>query len=241
MTEKPGWWKAKELSLKRKAAVTLRPASACSGDSFLIVTEGTVTEPVYFELLRNSLQLSVVTVKVMPGKASDPRRVIQSAADEVKALASRVRQKKVSLTELQRFDHVWAVIDTDVAIRQGFWNDVIEKARDSKVKLAHSTPCFEYWLLLHLTMTTRGDLTDGHVAKQVFRDALGSDYSTDRKTTEQAFASLLPEWPKAVRNAQQVRKHHDSANTSSPADPSTEVDWLVCALNDSALRHLRKI
>ncbi len=83
MAENLPWWKAKELSLQRKAAAALRAACARPGDSFLIVTEGTVTEPVYFELLRESLQLSTVTVKVMPGKASDPRHVIQSAADEV--------------------------------------------------------------------------------------------------------------------------------------------------------------
>jgi RloB-like protein/SWI2/SNF2 ATPase len=132
MAEKPHWWKAKELSLKRKAAAALRPACAQPGDSFLIVTEGTVTEPAYFDLLRSSLQLSTVTVKVIPGKHSDPRHVIQSAADEVKTLARRVKRKKVGVTELERFDHVWAVIDTDVATRADgtrtpFWNDVIQK------------------------------------------------------------------------------------------------------------------
>jgi hypothetical protein len=241
MTDNLNWWKAKELSLKRKAAAAMRPACANPGDSFLIVTEGTVTEPVYFELLRESLQLSTVTVKVMPGKASDPRHVIQSAADEVKKLARRVRQKKVAATELKSFDHVWAVIDTDVAIRLGYWNDVIQKARDLKVKLAHSTPCFEYWLLLHLKMTTRGDLINGDTAKRAFRDELGHEYSTNREITEQAFKSLIPQWPTAARNAQKVRQHHDDANTPSPADPSTEVDRIVSALNDSAPPHLRKI
>ena len=241
MTDNLNWWKAKELSLKRKAAAAMRPACANPGDSFLIVTEGTVTEPVYFELLRESLQLSTVTVKVMPGKASDPRHVIQSAADEVKKLARRVRQKNVAATELKSFDHVWAVIDTDVAIRLGYWNDVIQKARDLKVKLAHSTPCFEYWLLLHLKMTTRGDLINGDTAKRAFRDELGHEYSTNREITEQAFKSLIPRWPTAARNAQKVRQHHDDANTPSPADPSTEIDRIVSALNDSAPPHLRKI
>jgi len=241
MTDNLNWWKAKELSLKRKAAAAMRPACANPGDSFLIVTEGTVTEPVYFELLRESLQLSTVTVKVMPGKASDPRHVIQSAADEVKKLARRVRQKKVAATELKSFDHVWAVIDTDVAIRLRYWNDVIQKARDLKVKLAHSTPCFEYWLLLHLKMTTRGDLINGDTAKRAFRDELGHEYSTNREITEQAFKSLIPRWPTAARNAQKVRQHHDDANTPSPADPSTEIDRIVSALNDSAPPHLRKI
>lgn len=58
MDENLPWWKAKEISLARKAEAALRPACARPGDSFLIVTEGSVTEPVYFELLRESLQLS---------------------------------------------------------------------------------------------------------------------------------------------------------------------------------------
>jgi hypothetical protein len=235
------WYKARELSLERKAAAALRAACASPGDSFLIVTEGTVTEPVYFELLRESLQLSTVTVKVMPGQHSDPRHVIQSAADEVKALARRVKKRKIAVTELEKFDHVWAVIDTDVATRQGFWNDVVQKARDLKVNLAHSTPCFEYWLLLHLCMTTRADLIDGGTTKSAFRAELGRDYSTNRETTEEAMRFLLPNWPTAVKNAQQVRKHHEDGGTPAPANPSTEVDRIVCALNDSLPPSLRKI
>jgi len=58
-----------------------------------------VTEPIYFELLRDSLQLSTVTVKVMPGKASDPRHVIQTAVDEVEALKGRVKKDKIAMND----------------------------------------------------------------------------------------------------------------------------------------------
>jgi hypothetical protein len=234
------WWKAKEISLQRKAATAIPPACARPGDGFLIVTEGKVSEPVYFELLRESLELATVTVKVMPGKASDPRHVVQTAVDEVKALARRVKRKKTAVDELEKFDHVWAVIDTDVAVRHGFWNDVVQKARDLKVKLARSTPCFEYWLLLHLQMTTRSDLVDGDTAKRAFRHEFGQDYSTNREITERAITAILPKWPEAVKHAQQVRQHHESANTPSPANPSTEVDLLTCALDAAAPLYVGK-
>lgn len=237
--EIPWWESAKATSLERNAAAARTAALARPGDSFLIITEGTVTEPVYFNLLRESLQLSTVTVKVIPGKHSDPRHVIQSADDEVKELAKRVRKKRLAVTELERFDHVWAVIDTDVAVREGFWNDVVQKARDLKVNLAHSTPCFEYWLLLHLGLTTRSDLVNGDAAKAAFKNALGAEYSTNRTITESAFASLIPLWPTAAINAQKVRQLHEEAKTPSPANPSTDVDLLACALNDSAAPHLR--
>ena len=232
MAEKVGWWKTKGWSFQRRTAVARGTGWSRAGDSF--------TEPVYFELLRETLKLSTVTVKVMPGKASDPRRVIQSAADEVKTLGRRVKRGRVGATELEKFDHVWAVIDTDVAIREGFWGEVVQKARELKVKLAHSTPCFEYWLLLHLKMTTRGDLVNGEAAKRIFRSEFGRDYSTNRGITERALGDLLLNLPEAVRNAELVRKGHESAATPSPAHPSTEVDLLVRGLKDSVPPHLRE-
>ncbi len=236
------WWRAKELSLKRKEVRTVRKACANAGDAFLIVTEGTVTEPVYFELLRQSLQLSTVTVKIMPGRASDPLHVIRTADDEVKKLAKRVKKKATSVNEPEKFDHVWAILDSDVPARKGKWNDVVQLAQGRKVKLAHSTPCFEFWLLLHLTgFTTRGDLYDGKTAKHAVKEALGEDYSTNEKTARIAIPKFLPKWPEAVLKAEKVREHHIKGGTKPPCNPSTEVDLLVLALNDASSPIQRKL
>jgi hypothetical protein len=76
------WWKApKAASIERKKRVARAGATATPGDAFLIVTEGTVTEPIYFEFLKSDLQLSAVHVVVMPGRASDPRHVIRKMWD----------------------------------------------------------------------------------------------------------------------------------------------------------------
>ena len=70
------WWReARTLSLERKGGKTPASALAKPGDACLIVTEGTVTEPIYFTLLRSALQLSVVHIKVTPGDHTDPRQV----------------------------------------------------------------------------------------------------------------------------------------------------------------------
>jgi hypothetical protein len=46
---KPGWWEdAKTRSLEHKAAIKRQSQLAQPGDAFLVVTEGTLTEPVYF-------------------------------------------------------------------------------------------------------------------------------------------------------------------------------------------------
>mgnify|MGYP000046302592 CR=1 FL=1 len=234
----PWYQQAAAQKLQRTAAKRL---SATAGDTFLIVTEGTVTEPTYFTLLRTELQLKPVTVKIQPSWASDPRHVINAAADEVKDLAKRARKNKLASDEVRKYDHVWAVIDTDVAKRTGIWHDVVDLAKSKKVKLAHSTPCIEFWLLLHLNYTTRADLVDGTTTKKAVEDALGHPYSTNAATAEEAMALFLDKWPDAVRNAEKVRKHHADARTPLPANPSTEVDILVRALNDAAAKHKRKL
>ena len=216
-------------SLERKR----RPVAASAGDAFLIVTEGKVTEPVYFNLLLRDLHLSTVRIKVQPGDASDPRRVILTAERLAKEQKINAKNSLLGINEPAKFDHVWAVVDTDVAVRNHIWNDVEQLAAARKVKLAHSTPCFEFWLLLHFGFTTRTDLVDGTAAKAAVKHALGRDYSTNEATAKQAIATFLSKWPEAVGHAERVRRHHEEAQTPKPANPSTEVDRLVRALNDS--------
>jgi len=229
-TYDPNWWReAKVASLERKR----RPVAASAGDAFLIVTEGKVTEPVYFNLLLRDLHLSTVRIKVQPGDASDPRRVILTAERLAKEQKINAKNSLLGINEPAKFDHVWAVVDTDVAVRNHIWNDVEQLAAARKVKLAHSTPCFEFWLLLHFGFTTRTDLVDGTAAKAAVKHALGRDYSTNEATAKQAIATFLSKWPEAVGHAERVRRHHEEAQTPKPANPSTEVDRLVRALNDS--------
>ena len=243
MAYDPNWWRAeKAASLERKRPAVVASALARPGDAFLIVTEGTVTEPIYFDLLIHDLQLSVVRIKVQPGDASDPRHVIRTAEREAADQVRRYKKGILGINEPAKFDHVWAVVDTDVAIRMGFWNDVQQLAAVRKVTLAHSTPCFEFWLLLHLVgFTTRADLVDGDAAKSAVKKALGRDYSTNEETAKKAIATFLANWPMAVGYAEQVRRHHHAVGTSEPGNPSTEVDRLVSAMNDSAPEHLRKL
>jgi hypothetical protein len=211
------------------------------GDAFLIVTEGKVTEPVYFDLLRSDLRLSAIRIKVQPGDASDPRHVILTAEREAKDQLRKARKGLLGMNEPEKFDHVWAVVDTDVAVRNHIWNDVKQLADARKVRLAHSTPCFEYWLLLHFGKTTRSDLFDGTAAKRAVKEALGRDYSTSEETAKEAIAIFVSKWPEAVGHAEGVRQYHQDAQTPAPANPSTEVDRLARALNDSAAKHHRKL
>ena len=170
-----------------------------------------------------------------------PLHVIDAAAEEVTAPARRVKRGEVPNDEAHTYDHVWVVIDTDVAVREGYWNDVLQSAKVNKVKLAHSSPCIESWFLFHFSPTTRADLVNRDAAKKAVQIELGEPYSTNRRTAEAAIPKLLKNWPEAVKNAMQVRQYRQDACTNQPANPSTEIDLLVRALDDAALEHNRKL
>ncbi|MDR2674197.1 MAG: RloB family protein, partial [Opitutaceae bacterium] len=130
------WWKESGSLVRPKPAA--RITCARPGDSILIVTEGTVTEPVYFQLLREDIKLTAVTVHIEPGDASHPRHVIETAARLAKEQSRRARKRQLAPNEPSKYDHVWAVIDTDVAVREGVWSDMRQLADARKIKLAHS-------------------------------------------------------------------------------------------------------
>jgi hypothetical protein len=84
--------------------------------------------------------------------------------------------------------------------------------REKKAPMADGC---EYWLLLHLEDTTRGDLLDGAVAKRAVKEALGRDYSTNEKVAREVMPSFMELWPEAVIRARRERKLHADANTPS--------------------------
>lgn len=196
---------------------------------------------VYFRLLRNGLKLPAVSVVVHPGADSHPRHVIATAVDILKDHGRRARKGLLGMNEPAKFDQVWAVIDTDVLVRHGVWNEIEQLATARNVRLAHSTPCFEYWLLLHITEFTTRPIVDGTAAKATVKATFGRDYSTNEDTAKTVMPEFLQGWPKAVKSAERVREYHFDAGNRVPANPSTEVDRLVCAMNDSAPEHARLI
>ena len=112
-------------------------------DSRLIViaSEGTNTEPAYFEALRDYLLASPsrVHVEVLrrdPGSPSAPEYVIEQ-------LDSFKRDWKLS-----SYDELWAVIDYD-RWGEAKLSTVATAAVQKGYHLAVSRPCFEVWRLLH--------------------------------------------------------------------------------------------
>jgi hypothetical protein len=92
----------------------------------LIVSEGEVTEPEYFNAMRR-VERREVALDFKSGMT--PKTAVEAAA----------RMKR-------DYDEVWCVFDIDV---HPLVPDAKQQARDNNIELAISNPCFELWALLH--------------------------------------------------------------------------------------------
>jgi hypothetical protein len=96
------------------------PGEPSLGDSFLIVTEGEVTEKLYFESVRATLQLNPVTVHVVHPHYTDAEGLVRAAMDmyELDRDGKRLARAASGNRAVKIFDHVWVLFDTDVSARQ---------------------------------------------------------------------------------------------------------------------------
>jgi hypothetical protein len=115
---------------------------------YLIVCEGTKTEPKYFEGLKKNLPLGVIdTVDLeVEGTGHNTLTVIDDAQK------ARVRLEKFSG---RLFDEVWAVFDRDDFPDQNF-NNAIFKGQAVGVQCAWTNEAFELWYLLHFQLYGNG-------------------------------------------------------------------------------------
>ena len=104
----------------------------------LIVREGTRTEPEYFMDMRNR-ERSLVDLDIRPG--GDPKALVERAAFLRKESERRARKDAN-----ERYEHVWCVFDVD---EHAHLAEALQQARDNRIDVAMSNPCFELWALLH--------------------------------------------------------------------------------------------
>lgn len=197
----------------------------------LIVTEGEVTEPIYFHALQAKLALATVEIEIVGEGIGDPRRLAEAAIEHRKARRRAAKKNKVGFMKAPDFDEVWIVFDTDV-IKPGKFADGVAFAEANGVKLAHSTPCFEFWLLLHLLYTTAPMPKCVDVIPRIEAET-GESYAKTPETTRELVKALIGCYKKAHQHAGRIREHHTAAGTPPPANPSTEVDRLIESLDES--------
>lgn len=183
-------------------------------DRVLIVCEGKKTEPMYFQGLVNRYRLSTANV-VVAGIGSDPRRLVATA----KTLAKKERLRGDS------YDEVYCVFDRD---QHAHFCPASKAARNAKLKLARSWPCFEYWLVLHFVYHRRPyDRSGNRSAAQNCVRELKWYLPGYTKGMSGVYKNLEDPLETAKSNAK--RALSDAKATGSP-NPSTEVHLLVAYL-----------
>lgn len=209
---------------EQKAADLARKKEVRSqGLRYLIVCEGTKTEPNYLRELCADLRLKTASVRVEPqALGSSPSRVV--------AYAESLYEDDAKLGD--PFDKVFCVIDRDT--RDDFqpaMKRIRELADNRKpFEAIVSTPCFEYWLLLHFKYTRRSFHTTGDksicdsVIGELRKIPLFAKYS---KGDKQVFGKVKDLTATAIRNAEKAEK---DANKTGEANPSTNIYTLVSQL-----------
>ncbi len=113
-----------------------RSASRDPKPRIIVVCEGRLTEPSYFDALARYCGANTIVDLVLVRGAGVPLSVVREAR----------RIKSESQDEYSDRDQTWAVFDRDE--HPGF-EQAINEAKSSGVFVAYSNPCFELWLVLH--------------------------------------------------------------------------------------------
>lgn len=102
---------------------------------YIIATEGSETEPAYFGMFQS--KNAIIKIELLRSrKKSAPGQVLRRA------------ELHIAEQNLRPTDAVWIVLDRDTW-EETELNRVCQTCKDKGYYLAVSTPCFEYWLLLH--------------------------------------------------------------------------------------------
>lgn len=189
-----------------------------AGKRYLIVCEGSKTEPNYFKELRHNLRLKTATIEICGEECgSDPVSVYQHAA--------RLYEEEKGA----KFDAVYCVIDKDdhknltkaialIHARGGIFTPIL------------SYPCFEYWLLLHYDLHRTSFFRTSR--KSIADVVISTLKKFDKGYTKGATGIWIrykDKLPAALKNSKEIKR---AANASGNPNPSTNVHELVELLID---------
>ena len=198
--------------------------------TFLIATEGTQTEPNYFNALKAELEKS---------NRFNIDISVQGKGKSTTALVGKV-YRQIEFNN-QEYDRVWVVFDRD---EFPDFDEAIQQAAEHKINCAWSNESFELWLLLHFKEvskhTSRKDLCD--LLEDAIRNELHKtdpevlyDYSKGDSQIYEHVTKLGNE-ADAFTRAETLRNNFkDSTNTPRSQNPCTHVDELVFELRNPEL------
>lgn len=174
--------------------------------TFLIVCEGEVTEPEYF----NAFRLTSANVKAV-GKGMNTISLVNEA------IVIKEQEKRKG----RSYDQYWVVFDKDNFADSNF-NAAIQKAQGNGFKVAYSNQAFEYWYLLHF------NLYQGAIHRSRYADMLtnllGFKYGKSRGDSMKVFNIIYPKTRIAIDNAKKVISQFEGSNPAKEESSTTVYD-----------------
>jgi len=184
---------------------------------FLIVCEGTKTEPHYFEALVKN-HISAVREVTIEGEG----RATVALIDKTQEIKTELERKNA-----MSFDRVWVVFDKDDF---NDFNEAIKKAQRLGFHCAWSNEAFELWYCLHFEYLDTGISRSAYIEKleEAFRNRTDDKGFKYQKGNPDIY-KMLQKYGRedlAKRFAQQLRRLHNGSNYAMH-NPCTMVDKLV--------------
>lgn len=189
---------------------------------YLIVCEGTKTEPYYFRELLDDLLIRPQIVRIAPNDGVSPDRVVDHALflyDE-------------DATAGDAYDMVYCVFDRD---KHTTFDAAVQRTKDLNTArkpfvAITSNPCFEVWLLLHFGYTDQpfhaaGKKSVGDRVVSALKSKPG--FEKYGKGQKGVYAQLMDKLSDALSYAERLHKH---CKATGSVNPATDVDTLVMAL-----------
>lgn len=189
---------------------------------YLIVCEGTKTEPNYFEGLKDNLPLGVIdTIELkVEGTGHNTLTVIedaQKAREHLEEISGRT------------FHEVWAVFDRDSFPEEHF-NNAIFKGQAVGIHCAWTNEAFELWYLLHFQFFQNGMSRNDYkeIIERELSQKLGRPY-TYQKNSEDMFALLQKhgDIKQAIKRAKQLETVFAGRMDYANHNPCTKVYELI--------------
>ena len=209
-----------KLRRERQEAKAAKKRNVATRDRvvrFLIVCEGTKTEPRYFEALLESC-VSVVREVTIEGEGMSTVALVDKTLEIKNELERR---------NAMSFDRVWVVFDKDDF---NDFNEAIKKARQLKFNSAWTNEAFELWYYLHFEYLDAGIGRTAYIDKleKFFRKKMGDDSFKYEKGNPEIY-NMLNKYGRedlAKRYAAQLRRLHAGFDYKAH-NPCTMVDKLV--------------
>ena len=209
--------KIDNADLKRFARSNVKRKSREIKIFFLIVCEGTKTEPNYFEKFKGKFGNVIVEIDC-EGKGYNTLKVVEEAI--------QIRDKNPN-----KYDRVWAVFDKDSFPNKDF-NSAIQKAKMNNIGCAWSNEAFELWYLLHFQYRNTGMQRDEYqkaIEKEVNKNRKSKKTLFEYKKNAPDMYDILLKYgdqTQAIKHAEKLSKEYGNQNFANH-NPRTQVYELV--------------